>query len=589
MKGRARDVYVELVRAAHAVLQEETEAANTLWDAMGGRSHQRGAAHHGFEVRCLELVIARRGAGPQFTHQDVFTSEWLQWQLYVTGGRSATVRSVFRRTRATATGSVIAEGDAAAAAYLREQRARETLRITHGRHAGRDAVSDAEFERRLRRDASLVAIGLQGGTEVDRADAIEAPVLPGEIGAGTLQVIRSEELHRAPGVREDEEARILMIWLGNKAGDDRGVPPAEALQKQSAEQAAQLALIDTMLASDSMMRQAQSVFLQSLAAKGYSVLTKTLWQRLVAVRARAEDDPERVTVANAARVAVRTYHDRLAVEKAAAADAAVDADASDDELVDEEEPGSHALDAKLTRAWRRINEFLRLRSTHATHLAGAHVHNWTPHGREFGEGEEKARDWTHPGSQKKYNFDRSNVTGIVKKVVFRGRYRLERGLVTNGKMYIEMRDGTVIPVGAGTLLEIKAGLVCNFIVTQKVTKEYAYYDCKGERIGVTGPKATEDDETVDDPMFADEMLFPYYQCEAEGCEAVCWDEGYETAANGCTRVWCADHLSAANAALPQGQLPRRMTFGMPAADDKGTAACGCPICVALPDGFTRNA
>ena len=62
-------------------------------------------------ARSLHLRLATR----QFVHEDAFTSEWLQWQVYVTDAGSATVGAVFSH-------AVFGEGDAAAVAYLRSLR-----------------------------------------------------------------------------------------------------------------------------------------------------------------------------------------------------------------------------------------------------------------------------------------------------------------------------------------------------------------------------------------------------------------------------------------------------------------------------------
>ena len=571
LKHRARVLYDGIVTDAHDLLAASAGSMDELWRAMAGKSGKRGETRSGYAIRCLELIIARPGAKQQFVHEDAFTSEWLQWQVYVTDAGSATVGAVFSH-------AVFGEGDAAAVEYLRSLREKEVNTVD-----SRVVVTGREFEESLRKHASQVAMGLSGF-------AHETPILAGNVAAGTVQAIARKYYHRAPLVGPQEETRILLIGLGNKGGDNRDTPPMEAAQYQSPELAAALGLLDAMVESEHIMRQVREPWFLAIAQKSGSIFPRTLWEELLVVHdaQMGKDDPRRVAALRRARILVRKHHD--ATNGAAVA-------LSDEEEEEEEEPGEFAQRAPLTRRWRQLIPGISARKTAAGTLGGryrGHVHTWTPKAQEFDRTAQPTDlQWCHPFTGQA-TYLSSTYQGVISGFTNKARCKRELGLITGGAVWVMGKDasGSDVQVNLkkNTLLEIDHGARCRLVVTAKLSKEYVLLDHDGNKIDLIDT-ATDKLADVTDDALAPLLEFPVFLCEGEACKAKdteCWTEAwafdYQPADTANLQALCPECF--ATESPHRRESATKLVFGKPAASDSHT--CGCPICWPLPSRLRRQ-
>ena len=576
LKVRARELYDGIVTDAHGLLAASASSMDELWRAMAGKSGMRGETRSGYAIRCLELIIARPGAKQQFVHEDAFTTEWLQWQVYVTDAGSATVGAVFSHAG-------FGEGDAAAVAYLRSLREKEGKTVSTPAGADRVVVTDREFEESLRKHASQVAMGMSGS-------AHETPIVAGKVAAGTVQAIARKYYHRAPVVGGAEETRILLIGLGNKGGDDRDTPPMEAAQYQSPELAAALGLLDAMVESAHIMQQVREPWFLAIAQKGSSIFPRTLWEELLAVHDEKlpKDDRRRVAALTRARRLVRKHHDVTNGVAVAL---------SDQEEEEEEEPGEFAQQAPLTRRWRTLIPGIRARTTAAGTLGGrygGHVHTWTPKGQEFDRiAQPTDAPWFHPFTGNT-TYLSSTHQGVISGFTNKARCKRELGLITGGTVWVIGTDasGSVVHVklNKNTLLEIEHGARCQLVVTTKLSKEYVLLDHNGDKIDLIDT-ATNKLADVSDDVLAPSLDFPVHLCDGAACnkkDTECWTEAwafhYHTTDSAALRVLCPQCFAAES--HTGSDRATKLVFGKPAASE--SHICGCPICWALPERLRRD-
>ena len=580
LKVRARVLYDGIVTDAHNLLAASAGSMDELWRAMAGKSGKRGETRSGYAIRCLELIIARPGAKQQFVHEDAFTSEWLQWQVYVTDAGSATVGAVFSHT-------VFGEGDAAAVAYLRSLREKEVKTVSTPAGANRVAVTDREFEESLRKHASQVAMGMSGS-------AHETPIVAGAVLAGTVQAIARKYYHRAPVVGDDEEPRILLIGLGNKGGDDRDTPPMEAAQYQSPELAAALGLLDAMVESEHIMRQVREPWFLAIAQKRSSIFPRKLWEELLAVHDEhmAKDDRRRVAALTKARLLVRRQHDVTNGVAVAL---------SDEEEEEEEEPGEFEQRAPLTRRWRELIPGIRARTTAAGTLGGryrGHVHTWTPKAQEFDRTAQPTdAPWCHPFTGKA-TYLSSTFQGVISGFTNNARCKRELGLITGGTVWVIGTDasGSVVQVKLtqNTLLEIEHGARCNLVVTAKLSKEYVLLDHHGNKIDLIDTATNQLADVTDDAL-APLLEFPVHLCDGAACshtekDTECWREAwafdYHTTDSAALHVLCPQCFAAER--HTRRDSATKLVFGKPATSESDSHTCGCPICWPLPSRLRRQ-
>jgi uncharacterized cupin superfamily protein len=576
-KSDAKRLYFAIVKAVHAMIAAANPEMNALWSAMEGKSAAGGEVTQGFALALLELIIAWPGALAQYLHRDLFSSEWKQCVLYGTPRRGATVKADFHLVR----NGKVYQGDAGAVKYLTELHATQAATWTTKEDVQVPVLTAAEFARLVQGYASLVAMALTETTD-DSSGVVKTPLLitPGgePIRPGTVTYLSSEVVHGAPAVGSDENLSVQVIFLANKTGDDRGAAPTETRQAQSLTQVLEFGFVEEVLESQALMAQLKETFFLKLAAGGDIVLPKRVCDDLVRVgemnRAAAGYAAARESAIADARKCIHKWHTALR---------SVEYDLTDEEDLPTEDAGALGPAAPLGRAWRAVGPggLVAVRRTRATRL-GRRAKSWTPRGAKHGgELMQNPKSWTDPQGEK------IHFTGLGEKyrgqvdMLFSGRYSRELGLITKGECWLVVltqgEADACVRLGPGTLVSIKHGARCRFIVKSATEKLYVYEDCEKAAVHIRGPNGKRADLALDA-----ELQFDQHECD--GCKTVAWEESFvrlEPAAKElCRKCWTL-----------AGEQPKfvRHIFGKAAPEGGDKAKCGCSKCWPLPDEYSRAA